>query len=128
MSWSVSVFAARSLEYLVASEAQVKALVEVVFSEATLNGGDEQYLRAVQYCAQCSVERRAFVRKLLLDLIVVTFRRAEQPAVENLFRAMSDFAFRGRGPTPLLPPELRAEAQNSVRRMVIDRSSNNQLF
>ena len=98
---ALSLFAARSLEYLIASEAQVKALVEIVFSEAATNGSDEQYMRAMQYCAQCSAERRSFVRKLLLELIVKTFRKVQQPAAENLFRAMSDYSYGRRGPSSL---------------------------
>lgn len=125
---ALSLFAARSLEYLIASEAQVKALVEIVFAEATTNGSDEQYMRAMQYCAQCSAERRSFVRKLLLELIVKTFRKAEQPAAENLFRAMSDYSFGRRGPSSLLPEDLRTEARSALRKMVVDGASTNRFF
>lgn len=125
---ALSIFAARSLEYLVASEAQVKSLVEVVFSEAITNGNDEQYLKAMQYCAQSSVERRAFVRKILLEMMVTTFRRAEMPAVENLFKALSDFSLRERAAGSLLPQDLRSDAQNAVRKLIVDRAPSSPFF
>ena len=92
---ALSIFSARSLEYLVASESQVKGLVELIFSEAMSSADDEQFLRAMHHCAFCSAERRAFVRKLLLELIVKAFKAAEQPSITNLFRAMSTFTIWG---------------------------------
>src|SRR4029077_18809839 len=74
--------------------------------------------------------RRLFVRKLLRDLIVKAFRKAEQPTIGNLFRAMS--SFRGRGEalaqSSLLPSDLREEARAAVHRMVIDRATTSQFF
>ncbi|WP_316168322.1 MULTISPECIES: hypothetical protein [unclassified Bradyrhizobium] len=125
---ALGVFASRSLEYLIASEAQVKALVEIIFSMAAENGADEQYLRAMHYCAQCSIERRAFVRKLLLELIVTTFRSGNRPAVENLFHALSETSSGARGPSPLLSEDLRNEAKNAVKRIVIDQVFANNFF
>lgn len=125
---ALSLFAARSLEYLIASEAQVKALVEILFAEAATNGSDDQYMRAMQYCAQCSAERRSFVRKLLLELIVKAFRKVEQPAAENLFRAMSDYSYGRRGPSSLLPEDLRVEAQSVLKKIVVDGAPTNRFF
>jgi hypothetical protein len=127
---ALNVFSARSLEYLVASESQVKALVELVFSEATNSADDEQFLRAMRYCAFCSAERRTFVRKLLLELIIKTFRKAEQPSLGNLFSAMSTFAIRGDAlaPSSLFPDDLQKEAQSAVRRMVVDRAPTSDFF
>lgn len=127
---ALSVFSARSLEYLVASESQVKGLVELIFSEAMNSADDEQFLRAMRHCAFCSAERRTFVRKLLLELIIKAFRRAEQPSVGNLFRAMSTFTVRGGAlsPSGLLPDDLQREAQAAVRRMVIDKAPTSEFF
>jgi NACHT domain len=127
---ALSVFSARSLEYLIASESQIKGLVELIFSEATNSADDEQFLRAMRYCASCSAERRMFVRKLLLELIVKTFKQAEQPSIGNLFRAMSTFAVRGNALTPssVLPDDLQREAQAAVRRMVIDKAPTSEFF
>ncbi len=78
----------------------------------------------------CSVERRAFVRKFLLELIVTVFKRAEQPSIDNLFKAMSSFAVRGDAvsPSSLLPTDLQKDAQEAVRQMVIDRAATNTFF
>jgi hypothetical protein len=127
---ALSVFSARALEYLVASESQVKALVELIFSEATSSADDEKLLQAMRYCAGCSAERRAFVRKLLLELITKTFRKAEQPSVGNLFRAISTFTVRGDAlvPSSLFPDNLQKEIQEALRRMVIDRAPTSEFF
>ena len=125
---ALALFAARSLEYLVASESQVKALVELIFEEATDTSDDEKFLYAIQYCAFCSAERRAFVRKRLRDSIVRAFKKAQQPSVRNLFRAMSSFRVTGEGQSPLLPPNLNEEAQGAVRRMVLDRAISSDFF
>jgi hypothetical protein len=129
---ALSLFCARTLEYLVASESQVKTLVELIFSEATNSSDDDdQFLRAMRHCTFCSVERRTFVRKLLLELIVKAFRKAEQPSIGNLFRAMSSFAVRDDAvlfSSSLLPVDLRSEAQEAVRRMVLDRAATSEFF
>lgn len=127
---ALAIFAARSLEYLISSESQVKAIVELIFSEATRAAEDEQFLRAISHCAFCSAERRQFVRKLLLELIVRTFRKAEQPGIANLFKAMSSFSVRGDSisPSPWLPADLQEAARVAVQRLVIDRASTNKFF
>jgi hypothetical protein len=127
---ALSVFSARSLEYLVASESQVKGLVELIFSGAMNSSDDEQLLRAMRHCAFCSAERRAFVRKLLLELIVKTFKKAEQPSVGNLFRAMSSYTVRDDAlfASGLLPDDLQHEARAAVRQMIIDRAPASEFF
>jgi hypothetical protein len=125
-------FAARSLQYLVASESQVKLLVELIFSEATSIAEDEQFLLALRHCAFCSAERREFVRKLLLDLIAKTFRKGEQPSIGNLFKALSTstvFSARGDTVSPSwLPSDLQENAREAVRRMVVDRATTDKFF
>jgi hypothetical protein len=125
---ALAIFSARSLEYLVASETQVKALVELIFAEATNVTDDEQFLRAVRHCAFCSAERRMFVRKLLLELIVKVFKKGEQPSIQNLFVAMSSFSYRGDPLSPVLPTDLREGAQEAVRKIVVDRAATNGFF
>jgi hypothetical protein len=127
---ALAIFAARSLEYLIGSESQVKALVELIFSEATNIAEDEEFLRAISHCALCSAERRQFVRRLLLDLIVKTFRKGEQPGVGNLFKAMSSYTLRGDSvsPSPWLPPDLQENARVAVQRMVVDWAPTNKFF
>jgi hypothetical protein len=127
---TLSLFAARALEYLVASESQVKALVELIFFEAANGADDEQFLRAVRHCAFCSAERRTFVRKLLLELIVKVFRKAEQPSVGNLFRAMSSHALRGDtlSQSSLFPADLQKDVHAAVQQIVLDRAATNEFF
>ena len=127
---ALAIFAARSLEYLIASESQVKALVELVFSDAIAAADDEEFLRAIRHCAFCSVERRAFVRKLLVDLIVKTFKKGEQPGIGNLFKGMSSISVRGDRliQSGLLPPDIQTDAREALRRMVVDRAPASEFF
>ena len=124
---ALATFAARSLEYLIASESQIKLLVEAIFSEAARNTDGDQFLVAVRHCALCSAERRQFVRALLLDLIVRAVKKGQEPGLENIVKSLSSSRVRGEeGPT--LPSDLRHMARDSLRRIIIERAASERFF
>jgi hypothetical protein len=127
---ALNLFAARALEYLVASDSQVKALVGTIFSHAVNSIDDGASLRAITYCAFCCAERRSFVRKLLLSLIVEIFTRADEPSMGNLIRAMSSQIAQGNAIVALevLPSDLRDEAHSAVKRIVLSRAEKSPIF
>jgi hypothetical protein len=63
-------------------------------------------------------------------LIFKVFRRAEQPSVGKLYRALSTFAIRGDAlsTSSLFPDDFQKEAQASVRQMVVYKAPTNDFF
>jgi hypothetical protein len=124
------VFAARALEYLAASETQVKALVERIFDVVTSATDDDEALLALRYCSCCCAERQPFVSKLLLDLIVASFKNGEQLRMSSVARALSSEYHRSAGihRTTVLPRDLLVAAQSATRATVLDRLGKNDFF
>jgi hypothetical protein len=119
-------FAARALEYLAGAEAHIKPLVADIVHRCVhkSDGGGEKSWKDVAQCAQCCVERREFVRSLIVTLLVTEFESGPSKDALAVKEAVSAFA----GPhhfhmrdEQYLPVELASEVRGKLEPFIMER-------
>jgi hypothetical protein len=123
---AVSAFAARSLEYLAGSEAEVKNLVKEIYGHG-VSSTEQTSLNDISQCTQSAQERRDFIESCLLDFLVNDFKSGTHiDRVVSLLSAAPHFNNLNR-PEQILPIELKTKGREILRSFISDRVAKNRV-
>ena len=112
---AIASFAARALEYLAASEINIRKLLTAIFAQAISSGGES--MGNIVQCCDATLERREFVRKTISDLIVNSFSLPPKKEILNLLS--SDRRFSIGADFRRLPGEIVASTRRALEARIV---------
>jgi hypothetical protein len=122
-------FVSRSLEYLAGAASHIKPLVTIIVDYAIDCARDTNtsVWQDVSQFAQCCVERRDFVRSIVVKQLVSEFGREHLDRSEAIHEALSQFDLPHRYLRPerqKLPPELSFSVREELKPFILERIQN----
>lgn len=119
-------FVARSLEYLAGAESHIKPVATIIVDYAVdcAMDGNTAAWQDVAQCAQSCVERREFVRSIIVRQLASEFRREDLSRSSAIHDAISYFDLNQRLAFPerqRLPADLSSIVRDELKSFVIER-------
>lgn len=124
---AIASFSARSLEYLAASEGNIKSLV-LALIDRSMSGADSSLFSRWQDVATCAlgcVDRRDFIERLIAATLVDRFKAGDQEEMRRVSEVISPHGGFGGESSPsltsILPPKLAENIRSELRAFVLER-------
>lgn len=119
---AITSFAARALEYLAGSEANIKGLITVIFDEAVSDPDGKIREKLLAECCECSMERRVYVYNAIADLLVSKFK--SNPEVVTGLLYLDGFGYSPHLETlpPTIVVQVRSQLESHIRERVQTRA------